>query len=703
MNKNKREGILRYITVGVLFVAICLIYTGKLVNTQIAGLDYYSAATSSQTVTKTLTVKAQRGEVFDRNGVPLIKNSYSYNVNFDAGTMPAKTSDKNGVILSSLELIKSDPEAAAGMTEPKNAFTSDTSEDGTVTYGFDSAYMESVYGKRLMKILTDLECDESVAADEARKKLLYYYRITDSDGNLKYGAPDAETLLKYRVDLDVMNFSLASPYLLSENVSVKFITILKESGLTGLSVETVADRVYCVPGIASHILGRVGKIPSNKAEYYTEKGYPLDAVVGTSGVEEAFENYLSGTSGTIQVIEDTYGNVVEQKMTKEPVAGCDVYLSIDIELQKVAEKSLADTIQMIVDNAVKSGKPMTGEDADAGAITAIDINTGQVLAIASYPTYNLETFQEDYDKLYNDEKKPMLNRALMGMYQPGSTFKVGVATAALMEGVINANTIIVDKGQYKYYDDYQPKCWIFRQFGGTHGAINVTRAIQVSCNYFFYDVGRQLTIERMNKYCKQYGLGENTGIELPEYTGVLAGPEYRNENGLEPWTLGQTLSAAIGQSDNLVTPLQLSVYTGTLIDGGTRYAAHLLYQVRSYKTGETVYEQQPEVLNEVNIPANIVSVIKNAMKNVTEDDGSAARLFKNYPITIGGKTGTSQTGSETSSAHAVFTAFAPFSDPEIVVSTIIERGASGTDAGFAVRGVFDKYFGLTDESGGDEG
>ena len=263
------------------------------------------------------------------------------------------------------------------------------------------------------------------------------------------------------------------------------------------------------PGYASHILGQTGKIQDN-VDYYTERGYSLDAVVGLSGVEAAFEEYLRGQDGTLTITEDAYGNTVSVELTKEPVAGQDVWLTLDMGMQVVAENALAENIFKI---RAEATKPLSGEDASAGAMTVLDVNTGEILAIASYPTYNLATFSEDFSKLSQDESRPYLNRALSGTYAPGSTFKVGVAVAALTEGIITKDTIIDAQGKYMYYasSGFTPRCWIYLLSGKVHGKINVVQAIQESCNYFFYDVGRQLTIQKMNEYAKYYGLGEHTG------------------------------------------------------------------------------------------------------------------------------------------------------------------------------------------------
>ncbi|MBR6290424.1 MAG: penicillin-binding protein 2, partial [Clostridia bacterium] len=303
------------------------------------------------------------------------------------------------------------------------------------------------------------------------------------------------------------------------------------------------------------------------------------------------------------------------------------------------------------------------------------------------------------------ELAPMYNRALEGTFQPGSTFKIGVAMGALDSGVIDENTQIKDEGVYEI-DGFQFRCWIYLMYKETHGWVNVTDAIQVSCNYFFYEVGRRLTIEKIDDYMTSFGLGQPTGIELNEKTGILASPEYVEENGLRSWAIGDTLQASIGQSYNLFTPLQMSVYISSVVNNGTRYSAHILSKVCPYSSTDPIYEPGTTVAAERKIKDGVREIVMNAMKNVIED-GSVSEIFEDYPIVIGGKTGTAQV-SVTRSDNAIFTAFAPFDDPEIVVASVLEQGNTGSNAGRCVRDVFDYYFNIDEnapkepDDGGDE-
>lgn len=693
--KRKREHLFRYIAIGAFYVIICLIFVARLINIQIAGQDYYQESYSDGYFYRSVPIQAQRGEIFDRNGKALVSNVYTYSLYLDAGSLTADQNERNLLILQLLEKAEALGEAD-GFEIPEIPFSE---KDGKLS--FDKTFMATAYGKRFSRLLTDLgfESDdeekggwEKVDKNEVYETLLERYGICDKDGKLRYSEKDCRLVFAVRLDMELSYFSTAEPYTLIKDIGIKYITAISEGSVRGIGISCDASRVYNYPGYASHMLGRTGKIMAEKAEYYTDKGYKLNAIVGTSGAEEAFEDYLHGEDGTLTIVEDEYGNVVDSFVSKEPKPGQDVYLTIDIDLQMAAENALKANIELIVANGEADDRELSGEDANAGALSAIEKDTGAVLALASYPTYNLATFNEDYATLREDENSPLFFRALEGTYAPGSTFKPGVAVAALQEGIISPYTEIYTEGQYKFYDDFQPSCWIYSErYGyGRHGSINVSEAIQVSCNYFFFDIGRELTISRMTKYCEGYGLGQPTGIELPEKTGILAGPAHRESTG-NTWYDGDTLAAAIGQSDHLFNPLQISVYVATMLNGGTRYSAHLLYEVREYD-GTLVYTREPEVIDSIELDPTAVSTVKYAMKDVTEN-GSAARVFVNYPIVIGGKTGTAQV-TKTSSDNALFTAFAPFDDPEIVTTCIIEHGANGTDAGFAIRDLFDQYFGL---------
>lgn len=703
-----------------LAVVVCLFLCAgiaRLVHITVSG-DSFADLVSDYTRSRTVTIQANRGEIFDRNGVPLVKNRYSYEIRMNYRLMSADDGEYNALWLKVCEAVAAtdspsflDTLAFPFDGEDPVALTLIAAESGTAgeeaTDGgqaeekpagrADSATLQdsrefllSAVKAARSKEQTAALGDSEPTGEEALAYLRARYVLRDKEGNPLYDPETELLLLRVRYEAEYRRFGSYNPFVVCGDASLSLITYLKEMKLRGVDVVTNASREYCYPGIASHILGRVGPIQAGTAEYYTAQGYALNAIVGISGAEAVFEAQLHGTDGKMTVVEDLYGNVVDQYISVEPVAGQDVWLTIDIGLQQKAEQALADNIAYIVQKAESRPGDLDGEDADSGALTVVNPSSGEVLAMASYPTYNLAAFREEYPLLSADPAAPYLNRALDGCYPPGSTFKPATAIAALEEGVITPDTIIRDEGIYRYYADYQPRCWIYLRSGGTHGPLNLVGAIQHSCNYFFYEVGRQLTIEKLNEYCKKLGLGQPTGIEFKESVGILAGPDYTESNGLGSWGPGDTLQAAIGQSYNTFTPLQLSCYISTLINGGTRYRAHLLSSVHDFLSDTPAYVQEPEVLDRLNLNAEYVRVIKEAMRSVAEN-GSASSIFGKYDIPMGGKTGTAQI-SETSSDNAVFVAFAPFDEPELVVSIVVEHGNSGTDTGYAVREIFDYWF-----------
>ena len=693
---RKTNNLTRLLIIGAFYIIVVLVYVGRLLYLQVSGQDYYSMSSPSRTYTRTVTVQAQRGEIFDRNGTPIVVNKYTYSLSLDYATEPDDDAELNDMILTARSMAEKCG-LSENLIEPGVSLDITVQKDG-LSFAYPDGFFETSRGKKLIRLLTELGADEDSTVDDNAQRLMLYYGILTREYNedaeeyeIYYNYPysTAAELFAIRLDMSLSDHSSVQPYVIADDVSVEYISAVEEKYSRGFTVKVEAAREYLYPGYASHILGRVGKISADNVEYYTEKGYSLDAVVGLFGVESAFEDYLHGTDGAMAVTEDEYGNILSTEITKEPIAGRDVWLTIDMEMQVVAEKALAENIFKIREEATK---PLSGEDASAGAITALDVSTGEVLAIASYPTFNLATYSKDIAALSQDENRPYLNRALSGQYAPGSTFKVGVAVAALTEGVITKDTIIDAQGVYMYYaaSNFTPRCWLYLLSGKVHGPINVTEAIQESCNYFFYDVGRQLTIEKMNEYGRYFGLGEATGIELSEKTGILAGPEYRSDNGLGQWSPGDTLQAAIGQSDNLFTPLQISSYIATILNGGTRYSCHILREVHDFASGEVIYKKEPKVLSSFEISDEILSVVKEGMKGVM-DNGSAASVFSGYEISVGGKTGTAQVYADKSD-NAIMTAFAPFEYPEIVVTCVIEQGSGGTEAGYSVRDLFDYYF-----------
>ncbi len=676
----------RIISLGVLFALAISFFLVVLINLQITGLDYYGII-SEDTHTRYVTITAKRGEIYDRNGKALVINTLNHNISLEYGAMPRSKEKFNAVILDAVAAIKNGG-GEENLTEATFPF------DGSYpNYEKNEEFLASASNKRKFDaLLMRLEFEEEPSTEELINYLRTRYGIASyskktGEYTENYSEKEADLLMRKRFDMEYMQFSRVEPYTLAENVSQKTLTYVKELSINQVMITEEAARTYIYDGYASHILGHIGKIQAEDAEYYAELGYSGDAYVGITGIEKVYEEYLHGKDGTLEIVEDSFGNIISETIVKEPEAGSDIYLTIDIDLQITAEDALADNIVYIHQRAALEKDEFDGEDASSGAVVATDPYTGEVLAIASYPTFKLSDYTENYSVYASDELKPLLNRATFGTYAPGSTFKPGVAAAALQEGVISVNSIIVDRGAYSF-GDYHPRCWIYLRNGRTHGAQNVVQAIQNSCNYFFYEVGNRLGIDKMNEYSKKLGLGLPTGIEVAELSGILAGPDYSESVG-NIWNPGNTLQAAIGQSDNTFTPIQLCMYTGTLINGGTRYRAHLLREVKSYPDGEVALEVAPEILDVIEFKAGILPTIKSAMKDVVES-GSAARIFRGYDISVGGKTGTAQVGGERSD-NALFIGFAPYDEPKIAVSVVVEQGANGTDAAYTAKALFDTY------------
>ena len=477
------------------------------------------------------------------------------------------------------------------------------------------------------------------------------------------------------------------PYYFAEDVDVDFITRVKELGIKGVEIETSSVRKYETE-FAAHLLGRVAAMNADEVDYYLglDEGYTQNDYVGREGAELAFERYLHGTPGERAVERNEDGKITssvwltdeETGEAKVPEPGDNVFLTIDIELQQMVEELLAERV------------PGLSDEVEGAACTVQLVDTGEILAAASYPTFNLDTYVEDYAENSTDPLKPLMNRAFQGLYPPGSTFKMITAIAGLEEGIIEPSTIIRDLGRYTYWSTPQPMCWIYRQGGGTHGPVNVTRAIEVSCNYFMYDVGRRLGIDKLDEYAAMFGLGQKTGVELYEESGVVASPAFTESLG-GTWYEGNVLSVAIGQESTQVTPIQLTNYISTLVNGGTRYSTHLLKTVKSSDFSQVIYEYEPQVQDEINIAQENLDAVTEGMRELTTGTGSLASAFQNLPFEVGAKTGSAQVSS-TSDSNAVFVCYAPYDDPEIAISLVVEHGGSGSVLASLAAEILAYYF-----------
>ena len=692
---GRSEYLYRYILIAATFLLICAVYTVSAFKT-IAAYGKSGSSEDVDSFERTVTVGAVRGEVYDRNGVKLVGNKYNYTLIYDYYAMAKTKSEQNEDILAVIRLLEDSPFRSENKCPMKGVYPD-------ITYDVD-ILKDSTVKSRLRRIISEYELESDVMASDLARAVAEKFAMLDSDGNPKYSPEEMAELIRVRYEMEAMRFSAVEPYVFAENIDMATLTAVRELGVRGTDLKVSYTREYYFPGYASHILGRISGILAEDAEYYSSLGYPMTAKVGISGCELAFEDYLRGIDGEAVITEDAEGNIISREITKEPVAGKDIYLTIDIYLQIAAEDALADNIQYVVERSATIKGDLDGEDCDAGAIVVQTATGGEILAIASYPTFNLATFNSDFAELVNDPRQVYTNRALMGQYRPGSTAKIGMSVAALAEplyinlNLFSASATINTKGIYTFYEDYQPECWYYTDYHKSHGKIDVAQAISVSCNYFYYELGRIMGIDRINKYFTLFGMGQPTGIELSENVGVLGDAKYKQTLNLAPsdkvWMPGDTLRTSIGVGYSEHTPIQISNYISMIVNGGTRYAAHLLYEVRSF-SGEVIYTTEPEILAEVEIADTAYDAIIEGMSGVLTSSSDLRKAFGDFPAEIGagGKTGTAQTFS-TMSNNAIFVAFAPLKEPEIVISCVIERGANGYNASWAARAVLDKYFGL---------
>jgi len=655
---ERKQFHLRFSCFLVILVVFLLIFSYLLFNTQIVnGSDYLEQ--SSRKIANVETVEAARGDILDRYGRTLVTNRVSYNVSLDTSYMGTEAEE----IETLLSLIDVCIDQGVTWTD-----TLPLSSEAPFTLTLDSA--TDTAKTRFTTLASELgwsTTDGQLLFSQMRSTFQIDGSLSDSDARRVMG-------VLYELKLRSQSVTTLS-YVFAEDVNVDFISIVKERQLPGVTIDTSSVRSYNT-SYAAHVLGRVGLLSSEEWPEYQALGYSMDAVVGKDGVEKAFESYLHGESGTRSVETNTSGKVVSEEWITEPEPGDNVVLTLDINLQEYVERTLAEYVPTV-------------STAQGAACVIMDVNSGAILALASYPTYDLSQFSQTYSTLAEDSLKPLYNRATLGTYAPGSTFKPVVAIGALEEGLITPSYTYTCNGIYTYYSSPQPQCWIYRQYHRTHGIVNVTEAIEVSCNIFFYETGRRLGIDKIDEYAAKFGLGEATGIEIPESTGVLSSPEYSESVGAT-WTAGMTLNAAIGQQDSQFTPVQLCNYIATLANGGTRYSAHLLQSVKSNDYSQTIYQYDAQPVETISIDADALNAVKEGMLAVTQE-GTVSSSFKNLGIKVGAKTGSAQVSS-TSESNALFVAFAPYDDPQIAMCIIIEKGGSGSTIGDIAANIISYYF-----------
>lgn len=642
-------------------VLLSVIALFGLYNLQVIhGDDYYDQ--SVNTIVSTQTVPASRGSIFDRNGRVLVSNRLGYSIGIDRQRLVAG-GNPNGDLLT----------LAGICTELGYTYVDrfPVSVLPPFTYVSD---MTNTQREWLDNYIEHFDLPAEISATELMTWLREHYSVPED-----FSDADARIAVGIRYELEACTLFDYPDYIFASDIDLEFMSAVKEYGLPGVSIETTSVREYHTD-YAAHILGVVGSMDDAEYAYYKELGYPMNAKVGQYGVEQIFEEELHGTDGKMLVTRAENGTVIDSVYTQEPKAGNNVTIALDILCQQVAEEALASTIENI--NAERE----EDEKITGGAVVAIEVGTGDVIASASYPTFDIERYFSDYAELSSDPAAPLYNRATKGTYSPGSTFKMNTAIAGLQTGTITPHTQIYDRALYDKYSGYEYKCWTYP---GSHGTLNVTTAIQNSCNYFFYSVGVDTGIDSISHYAKLFGLGQPTGIELEENTGVLASREYKETVVGESWYPGDTLLASIGQSYNLFTPMQLASYAATIASNGTRYSAHLLRCVKSYDNSTLVEAYTPKVLSKVEAEQEYFDAVKLGMLYVSKY-GSPSGVFGYYQEDVASKTGTVQLG-ENQINNAVFIAFAPYDQPEIAVSVVIEGGSAGAIGAQIAREVFDYW------------
>lgn len=670
----------RAIIVVLIFALLLSVYSVRMYGLQI--LDSGDVVRNSNTYTSYVTVKASRGDLLDRNGNVLVGNRASYNLVFNNFVLMSSESP-NESLLRLVQLCRT-------LNIPYEEHFPITKER---PYEYIHDQFDSNWYTYFQNYLSYWEIDSDISAPLLIRKLRDYCNIPDD-----WADEDVRLVLGLRYELalraDITNLP---SYILIEDVKDDHLNAIMELNIPGLDAEVSTVREYHTAYMA-HILGSMTKITAGDWPKYKELGYAMDASVGESGLELAFEEYLHGIDGVLRRTVDPEGNIISEEYSKLPKAGNNVETTLDLYLQIAAEDALAYYIENMRITGGASEGTGSGADAEGGAVVVIEVGTGDVLACASYPTYDLSRYREPeyYNQLKNEKFAPIYNRALQATYAPGSTYKMCTAVAALENGVIGRYTEILTKGIYEKYasSGMTPTCLIYSRRRGTHGVVDVTGALSVSCNYFFYDVGDMLTTEQLDSTAKALGLGEPTGVELEERIGYRANPQTKEliyDGVAENWNPGDKILAAIGQSENRFTPMQMASYIATLASGGTRFACTFLSRVVSSDYSTLVEEQTPEVLSTVNMSESTKDAILTGMKKVC-DTGTAVDYFRNYTLVdVAGKTGTAEHGSGGSN-HGAFACFAPADAPEIAIFVYGEKIGTGGYLANVAKAIMDVYF-----------
>ena len=666
-----------------LLIAVILgIFSVRLYQLQVTeAVDHSKKVQDS--VTYETRITAARGEILDRDGTVLVGNRAAFNIILIKDVVYS-TDDTNGKLRSLVNLCDQ-----LGLEFNDHL---PITKQKPYEYDFDS--YNSTYNGFFKDFLYKRDWDGDISAAQFISRMRDRYNIPAD-----WSEEEARALISVRYELDLRGFTHLPSYELLNDVDTGSLAAITELGIPGLAVVATTVREYYTD-CAAHILGYIGDMDQEQYEYYKPFGYEMDAKVGQSGLEAAFESELHATDGLKRTTIAMDGTVLHEEWVTEPKAGNNVELTIDLDLQALGEEALEATILDLRENGL-NGKDLA-KDAEGGALVAMDVKTGEILVCASYPTYDLSRFFEDYNITKEQPYNPFFNRALMAEYPPGSVFKMVTTIAAVDSGTIHPLFEVYDEGVYKRFETevYTPRCMLYTATNGaaTHQSINVMEALAVSCNYYFYEVGWMTGIDKIDEVARALGLAEPTGVELYEETGRRANPETKAnlyDNDASVWYGGDTIAAAIGQSEHRFTPLQLCSYTCALANQGIRYEATFLRRVLSADYDELIMENEPTIASQLEISDLAYETIIEGMNMSTYIyNGTSNAVFSDYDIKVCAKTGTAEHGSG-GSDNGSFVLFAPADDPVIAIAIYVEKGAQGGHLGNIAKALLDAYFSET--------
>lgn len=680
MYNDDRNTNLRYNLITILVYIVGIVLIVQLFNLQIVNGKEYRE-TSNTRLSRETVIKAARGSIKDRTGNLLVTTKMGFNI--ELYKTKINTTTLNKTILNTIKILENNNDKYINnlpiLIEPFK-FTIDD-EESQVNWKKEN------------------DIKEDATPEQCFYELKEKYKI-EQDNIL-----EAYKIMVVRYEISRNGYSSIRPVTIAKDVSRESAVKLGEQSIyfPGISATNEPMVSYPSGSLASHILGYVGNITETELDG-REDTYGINDVIGKVGIQYVFEEYLRGKDGIKQLDMSVDGTITDEYITQEAVAGSDVILTIDANLQAATEKALANNIKKIA-----GGGFSKRSDAKAGAVVVMNVKTGEILAMASYPDYEPELFVNGISQKKLDEYNKgdnIFNRAISGVYAPGSTFKMITAIAGLETGVITPTEKINDIGVYK--KAHEPACWIWNSYGMSHGWLNVTEAITHSCNYFFYEVGYRATIDNIAKYAKYYGLGEKTNVELPmEEKGIVATRDKAKERGDE-WQIGETLSAAIGQSYNSYTPIQMAKYISMLANGGEPIDVTIVKSINDVNGNQVSKEDITKFVNaklgltkekkeNLNIKKENIDAILKGMKGVTsEEGGTAYSTFANFNIELGGKTGSAQTDVQ-GKINGWFVGFAPYEEPEIAVVVLVENAGSGSYTAEVARDILQEYFGMNME------